>query len=149
MTLQYRRRSKYEDEIWQLRVHLCREMLVLLTDSWCKDPESEFPVSQFVARLLVLFRSSTFPYDDNAQSLLSQEVCTAATEYSTTWPHRQDEQAAETIASLTSVIQGALAEWECQGFAGLSVDRVADQLVDMVVGTQYVVFHHYKTTKRG
>ena len=62
MTLQYRIRSKYADQLWGRRVYLCERLLADAYDRWCRSDE-DFPVRRAVAAALFLFSPRCEPFE--------------------------------------------------------------------------------------
>ncbi len=148
MTLQYRIRSKYEDENWRQRIFHSNEMLLHYLNAWCTDSNSEFPVTEIVSRLLVLFSPRCLLHQTNLRTLLNRPISTPTDEYQATWPKRSGEAAKTLIDSLVQTLQDAIQAWESHGFSSLPHTVVIDRLVGEIVDQQYVVFYHNQTTRR-
>ena len=69
-------------------------------------------------------------------------------EYTITWPRRAAPVAQELISSIVAILDNAATEWTDGGFHDLLIETVVQQLVDEIVGQQYVIFHHTETTSR-
>jgi hypothetical protein len=149
MTLQYRIRSKYEDEKWKHRIYLCDHLLLDAIDQWCRS-DAEFPIRDIVAGVLYLFSPRCRPFELSKYRLPEQLRAVAKSpedEYRLTWPRRDESQGAELIAALSTGVTRAVELW------GVGRDRptgaeLAEYLVGEIVALQYVVFHHYETTRR-
>jgi len=148
MTLQYRIRSKYEDENWRQRIFHSNEMLLHYTNAWCTDSNSVFPITELVSRLLFLFSDRCLLHQTNLDALLNHTISTPADEYRSTWPNRSDSAAQDLTDLLVQTLEDAVEEWEFNGFSNLPHTDVTDRLVGVIVDQQYVVFHHYETTRR-
>jgi hypothetical protein len=148
MTLQYRIRSKYEDENWRQRIFHSNEMLLHYLNHWCADSSSVFPVTEMVSRLLLLFSPRCVLHQTNLRALLNLTISTPADEYRATWHNHSDGAAKNLIDSLVQILEDAIKEWESRGFSNLPHADVIDRLVLEIVAHQYVVFHHNQTTRR-
>lgn len=62
MTLQYRRRSKYQDELWRGRVYLCERLMSEAVNQWYLSG-GEFPTQPVVAGVLYLFSPRCEPLE--------------------------------------------------------------------------------------
>jgi len=49
MTLQYRIRSKYHDELWRQRVFLCEQLVADSYGRWCRSDEDSIATSDWSA----------------------------------------------------------------------------------------------------
>lgn len=148
MTLQYRIRSKYEDEKWQQRIYLCNNLLLEAIDQWCRA-DAEFPTRNIVAGVLYLFSPRCYPFGPSPYRLCEQlsEVVSPEAEYQLTWPNRDESQSAELIAALSMGVTRAVDLWNAGRDRPSSVE-LTEYLVGEIVAFQYVVFHHYETTLR-
>ncbi len=147
MTLQYRIRSKFEDEQWRDRVLLCRKLLLQYVDAWCRS-DSEFPVETFLSKTLFLFSPRCLIHRLKLAELLERGLTTSTEEYLATWPHRRNDSASMLIDSLNAIVKSAAKEWDANGFSELTIDFVVEMLVKEITGLHYVVFHHRQTTSR-
>ena len=150
MTLQYRIRSKYEDQLWGQRVYLCEQLLADAYDRWCRSDE-DFPVRRVVAGVLFLFSLRCEPFEMSPYRLcerLANIVGTPEDEYRLTWPKRDESQGAELITALSTGVTRAVELWSDGGNKGPSGIELAEYLVGEIVAGQYVVFHHCETTRR-
>ena len=148
MTLQYRIRSKFEDENWRERCIHCLELLLHYSEHWCKECENQFPVAEFVSRLLFLFSRRCALHQTTVRTLLSRPNSDPMEEYRTTWPQRSEEMGQELVGLLQEIVEDAISEWESAGFSKRPHSVVVDQIVAAIVHQQYVVFHHNQTTRR-
>ncbi len=148
MTLQYRIRSKYEDENWRQRIIHSNEMLLYYLNQWCADSSCVFPVTEVVSRLLFLFSPRCMVYQTNLRALLSRTIFVPMDEYRATWPNRSLGAATQLIDTLEQILEDAIREWEINGFSNLLHTDVIDRIVIEIVAQQYVVFHHNQTTRR-
>jgi hypothetical protein len=150
MTLQYRIRSKWEDELWRHRIYLCDKLLQDCLDQWCRS-NAPFPIRIVVTDVLYLFSPRCYPFS-LAQYQLAEQlaglVASAENEYRMTWPERDEPEGVALIASLTGIVTRAVESWSDRGLGSLSSGEVAEQLAAEIVARQYVVFHHNETTKR-
>lgn len=150
MTLQYRIRSRYHDERWRKRIRLCNELILQTTDMWCRD-DADYPTQQVVARILYLFSPRCEPNNLSNPHLLKRlkEIVGAPThEYESTWPKRPRSAAQELIHSLITILDDAVHAWTDGGLHDPVIETVVQQIVDEIVGRQYVIFHHKETTRR-
>lgn len=149
MTLQYRSRSTFEDGLWGQRVYLCERFLTEVFDAWCQA-EDEFPAETTIAGVLHLFSPKRWMYDVRPYRLvetLSKAMGTAEEEYRHAWPNRSPQQARELIEALAAILAAAATSWQ-SGQMQSTRDLTA-VIEKEIVARQYVVFHHYETTKRG
>ena len=150
MTLQYRIRSKYQDQLWRQRVYLCEQLVSDIYDRWCRSDE-DFPVRRVVAGVLYLFSPRCEPFVVSPYLLcerLSNTIGEPEDEYRLTWPRHEESQSAELIAALSSGITKAVEVWSEGGDNGPSSIELAEYLVGEIVALQYVVFHHCESTRR-
>jgi hypothetical protein len=149
VTLQYRIRSKYQDQLWRQRIYLCERLLSDAIDRWCLS-DGEFPKQPVVAGVLYLFSPRCEPLELSSHRLcerLGKVIGTPEEEYRMTWPRREEPQGQALIASLSVIVVDAVESWCGRGVEPSSV-RLAESLVEEVVAQQYVVFHHCETTRR-
>lgn len=150
MTLQYRIRSKYEDERWRHRVFLCENFLLETIDYWCRT-DAAFPTNAVVAGILYLFSPRCDPFQLSPQRLrerLGELAGVPEKEYRLTWRQREASQAEALIASLGAIIAEAVESWIEHGIAEPSSSSIAQRIAEEIVAQQYVVFHHYQATRR-
>lgn len=150
MTLQYRIRSKYEDELWRQRVYLCEKLLEEAYDKWCRS-DDPFPTTSFVAGVLYLFSPRCDPYRISPHRVnrqVAEVVDAPEVEYHLTWPKREPEQAAALVAALTGIMNEAIQSWEQPDSEVAAGGSVSKRLVEEIVTQQYVIFHHKETTRR-
>ena len=150
MTLQYRIRSKYQDQLWRQRVYLCEQLVVDAYDRWCRSDE-DFPIQCVVAGALFLFSPRCEPFEMSPYRLCERLATLASTpenEYRLTWPKRDESQSAELIAALSMGVTRAVELWREGSDRGPSSVELAEYLVGEIVARQYVVFHHCETTRR-
>lgn len=103
-----------------------------------------------MAGTLYLFSPRCQPYDVSPYRLcarLTDLIGSAEEEYRRTWPRRTDAEAGALIASLTDPLKWAVERWS-DGGEEPSCVALAEKLVREIVAQQYVVFHHYETTRR-
>ena len=62
MTLQYRIRSKYQDQLWRQRVYLCELRVADANNRWCRS-EEDFPIQRVVAGVLLFFSPRCEPFE--------------------------------------------------------------------------------------
>lgn len=150
MTLQYRIRSKYEDDRWRQRIRLCCMLILESIDEWCKS-DLRFPVDDCVRCGLHLFSKrcdleAISEHQVKLQLLSLSLDCRA--EFVTEWPRRTDADFFTLVDSMSQVLRNAEDAWESNGITALSAEDVTGQLVDEIVGKQFVVFHRTETTRR-
>jgi hypothetical protein len=150
VTLQYRIRSKYEDDIWRQRVYLCEQLAAEEYDAWCRSTE-RLPETTYVASLLFLFSPRCDPFTLRPYHLaqqLASLVQSPEREYELTWARRPPAKANELIEALRACLTKAERLWEQARGPSQCSAGLASQIVDEIVGQQYVVFHHFETTRR-
>jgi hypothetical protein len=150
VTLQYRIRSKYQDQLWRQRVYLCEQLVADAYDRWCRSDE-DFPNQRVVAAALFLFSPRCTPFELSPYRLcprLATVTGTPEDEYRLTWPKREESESAELIAALSTGVTRAVELWRDGRDKGPSSVELAEYLVGEIVARQYVVFHHYETTRR-
>ena len=121
-----------------------------VVDHWCRRGE-EFPLSKTVAGLLYIFSSRFEPMkapESKIRERLFEQTDTPRAEYMLTWPQRNDSRASELIDALSRVIGDAVIKWSDGSLRTTSIESVNNQVTDLMVTKQYVVFHHYETTRR-
>lgn len=150
MTLQYRIRPKHADQVWRQRVYLCEQLFAEAYERWCHS-DGDFPTRSVVAAVLYLFSPRCSPFDLFHHRLgerLAGTVGLPEDEYRSTWPKRNEAQAAELIAAMSRGVELAAELWSEGNEAGPSAVALADFCVSEIVARQYVIFHHYETTRR-
>jgi hypothetical protein len=150
MTLQYRIRSKYDDELWRHRVSLCEAVLFQALDAWCVSGV-EFPTREIVTDVLYVFSprcDANALSTSNVSQRLKSIVESPETECRLAWPERSSDEAAAIVASLSSVVSRAVEIWKVHGVRALSASDVAHAFVREILAQRYVVMHHSETTKR-
>jgi len=150
VTLQYRIRSKYQDQLWRQRVYLCQQLLSDAYDRWCRSDEA-FPLRGVVAGVLFLFSPRCEPFEMSPYRLCERLIGVVGApedEYRMTWPQRDESQGTELIAVLSMGVTRAVELWGEGDDKGPSSVELAEKLVREVVAQQYVVFHHYETSRR-
>lgn len=150
MTLQYRIRSKYEDDRWRQRARICALLLLDAVEEWCKSDLS-FAVDDCVRCCLHLF-SKRCDLDAISERHVKNQLLSASLigreEYAAEWPCRTDADYSAISESMSQVLHEAVVKWESDGVGSLRADDVAGQLLDEIIGQQFVVFHHTETTRR-
>lgn len=150
MTLQYRIRSKYADQLWRERVYLCEQLLSETYDRWCRS-DHDFPVRGVVAAALYLFSPRFNPTEMSTNGLserLLNIVGTPEEEYRLTWPKRDGSLSMELIAAMSMCVMKAVQlSTESTNGGPLSAE-LAEWLISEIIARQYVVFHHCETTRR-
>jgi hypothetical protein len=139
MTLQYRIRSKYQDQLWRQRVYLCEKLVADANDRWCRSDED------------FLFSPRCEPFEMSPHRLCERLDTIAGTpedEYRLSWPKRDESQSAELIAALSMGVTRAVESWSEGSDKGPSSVELAEYLGGEIVARQYVVFHHCETTRR-
>lgn len=150
MTLQYRIRSKHEDETWRERVYLCDKLLLEAVDEWCRS-DDEFPARGVVAGVLYLFSPRCYPFELSPYRLrerLGEIVGTPEDEYRRAWPRRNVSECAGLVASLFGIVADAVESWYLRGVGDPPSGWLAERLAEEIVARRYVIFHHYETTRR-
>jgi hypothetical protein len=150
MTLQYRIRSKDEDERWRQRIYLCDKLLRDAIDWWCRT-DSVFPTYDVVGSVLYLFSPRCDPFELSPYRLVERFggiIGTPETEYRLAWPRRSTAEADSLIAALAAIVAGAVRTWIERGVGDPSTGEVADRLAEEIVARRYVSFHHRETTRR-
>jgi hypothetical protein len=150
MTLQYRIRSKYEDQRWWHRAQLCAEFLLSSIDRWCRS-DAEFPIQPVIAGMLYLYSPRSDPDQFSQHGLcaqLSEIVRMPQAEYRLTWPGREEAHGEALIVALTKILAEAVQSWTDRGIEDPSSETVAKRVIEEMMEQQYVVFHHYQTTRR-
>ena len=138
------------DRAWQARVRLASCLLLETVDAWCRDG-GEFPTEFTVASLMFLLSRRCQPDGINKTGLrehISGNVTTPAVEYEQEWPQRESSLADELIQSMSDILSAAVAQWDAGTLSEPSMENVTQRIVDEVVARQYVVFHHYESTRR-
>ena len=150
MTLQHRRRNQWEDQTWRERIRLSNAFLTEVVDWWCRSDE-DFPIDDVIAGILFLFSPRCYPLGMSDFELLEQ-VCevvdSPSDEYSKTWPKRGDDQRTEMVEALSQILVEAVKNWNSGSLADPTIEGVNRLIVEQIIVRQYVVFHHYQTTKR-
>ena len=150
MSLQYRIRSKYRDELWVQRISLCEAVLAKSLDNWCVSG-GRFPTHYLVASLLYLYSPR---YDANAYSPsdvsghLASTVQSPEMEYRMAWPRRSRDEANALIDSLSAIVSRAAEIWENQGVSAISIPDVTKAITAEILARRYVIMHHTETTSR-
>jgi hypothetical protein len=150
MTLQYRIRSKFEDQLWAHRISLCEAMLTKSLDGWCAS-HGVFPTDEVVAATLFLLSPQRFLYEWSPSGLWDRLRATMKmpeAEYQSAWPRRSSDDANTLIASLKSSLTTAVEIWTAHGIVALSVQSVTKALVAEIVRQRYVIIHHSESTLR-
>ncbi len=151
MTLQYRIRSKYEDDCWRQRVQLYEGVISAIFDRWCRS-DADFPVTAFATGTLFLFSPRCDPENTTVSQLvefiLGKDVTVPELEYSATWPKRPLSDGQRLIDAITGITVGAIQAWENDCVDQEQLNSLPVQIVTEIVGQQYVVFHHKETTRR-
>ena len=94
MTLQYRIRSKYWDQVLRQRVYLCEHLVADAYNRWCLSAD-EFAIQSVVAGTLFLFSPRCEPFELSRYQVgeqLAVAVGTPEDEYRLTWPKRDEAQ---------------------------------------------------------
>ena len=149
MTLQYRIRSKFEDDLWRQRVYLCERLVYEAVDQWFLSG-GVFPTQLLVAAVLYLFSPRCYPYELSPYRLverLGKLSGTSEEEYRQAWPRWSEAEGQALLASLSALVENAVSLWTA-GDEDWSSGKLAERLVDEIVAKQYVVFHHTETTRR-
>ncbi len=150
MTLQYRTRSTFEDNIWQERVRLSNCLLMECVDVWCRS-DADFPTDEVIASILYLFSPRCYSLgvsECRLREYLVGIVGTPAHEYSATRPQHGENQRSKLIDALSRIVGNALIQWGEGTLLDPSIETVNRQIVEEIVEQQYVIFHHYHTTRR-
>lgn len=150
MTLQYRIRSKYRDQLWAHRLSLCEAMLSNTVDAWCVSG-GVFPVDRVVAAVLYLLSPRCEANEMSPSGIedrLRSTVGTAEDEYRLAWPRRTNEDAQALIAALSSIVLAATQTWTDRGVRSLAFSEVIKRLVVEVLAKRYVIVHHSESTSR-
>jgi hypothetical protein len=150
MTLQYRIRSKYEDQLWTHRVSLCDAVLATAVSDWCVAG-GDFPAAEVVAVVLRVFSSRCFAGELRPSGIwgrLRATVGTAEAEYRSAWPRRGESEAAGLIGSLTAIVASAVRVWADDGLGALGFSDVTERLVAEILAGRYVIVHHSESTLR-
>jgi hypothetical protein len=150
VTLQYRIRSKYKDQLWQHQISLCEALLSKLLDDWCVSGGG-FPTRDAVAGILYLLSprcdANNWSTSEVSQRLQST-VGPAETEYELTWPLRSRDEAEALVRSLSEILSAALRIWETRGVGTLSVSALMNAVVAEILTHRYVIKYHDESTRR-
>ena len=150
MSLQYRVRSRYDDEKWRYRNYLCEVLLSNAINDWCLTG-NEFPISSVVAKVVHLFSPASDVRDVSAAGLeeyLAANVVDPCDEFLFAWPNRDASGCAKLVGGLTRIVNEAVEILSQNGTLSLSARAITERLADEVVARQFVVFHRYETTSR-
>ncbi len=145
MTLQYRIRSKYQDQLWRQCVYLCERLLSDAIDRWCLS-DSEVPIQPLVAGVLHLFSPRCEPSQLSPYRLcerLGKFVGTPAEEYRLTWPRHEESQGQALIASLSAIVARAVSSWNDSG-----TNPSSNPLAELIVGRSWPSSTSSSTTAR-
>ncbi|HVS71702.1 MAG TPA: hypothetical protein VHQ47_10650 [Phycisphaerae bacterium] len=150
MTLQYRIRNKYQDQLWQYQISLCEALLAKSLDEWCAG-DRDFPSRDVVAGILYLLSprcdANSWSTSDVSQRLKSTAGSPEA-EYAMTWPNRSGDEATTLVRSLSEIIAAAVEIWKTRGLTALSTAALMNAVVAEILAQRYVIMHHYETTRR-
>lgn len=150
MSLQYRTRSMSSDRDWRQRVRLSLLLLMETVDGWCRQ-DGEFPVEQSVAGVIYIFSPRWDPFsapEVDVQQRVFALADTPQNEYRKTWPLRTESCGMELIDALCEVLDDAVTQWSNGSMLTPTIESVNQQLAEVIVALQFVVFHHHQTTTR-
>lgn len=150
MTLQYRPRSLWEDRLWFQRVRLAELLILDTVDWWCRK-DLEFPIQQTIGGFLFLFSPRCAPFDIPERSVrqyLQEHAKAPLDEYALAWPNKSIDTGDEIVGDLTGKLRSAVDRWSSEPIASLAPETVTEDLVGCIVARGFVVFRHFKTTRR-
>ena len=150
MSLQYRMRDMSADRRWQQCVTLSERLIIETLDLWCRT-DQDFPTSQLVAAVLYLFSPRCEPLAlsiQNVRKTVFEQVGSADDEYRHSWPNRTPQQCVDMIRAMESTLENAVRQWSEGSILTPTTESVNQQLVELIIAHQYVVFYHHQTTRR-
>ena len=140
----------WDDRIWQQRIRLSNCLLLECVDWWCGS-DGNFPTDEVLASVLYLFSPRCYPLgvsENGLRKSLQDIVGSPTSEYSKTWPDRDEPQCDKLLGKLAEILDTAVHQWSEGTFLDPTIEAVNQQIVDEIVEQQYVIFHHYRTTRR-
>lgn len=151
MSLQYRTRNMGDDRDWLQRRTLCEALLVETVDWWCRNEETEFPISSVISSTLYLFAKRCNPFQESERGIrvrLLESTDNALEEFRNAWPNKSVSSGNALVEDLKITLQNAIAVWAETSISQLPVEQVADQLANCIAAHQYVVFYRRESTRR-